>query len=373
MVNEERLIASFLRMVKTDSLSGQEAPMRDLLKEEIIKRGFEVHEDDAGTILNGNSGNLLVKIPGTVKKPAILFAAHMDTVKPGQGIRPQIDEVGIIRSSGDTILGSDDKSAIAALLEVCDVLKEKGLDYPPLELLFTVSEEQGLMGAKAFDTNQLQARYGYVLDGGGEPGVIIVQSPCQNEMEYTAWGKAAHAGINPEDGINAIHLVAAALATMPCGRIDSETTCNFGGIEGGKARNIVADFCRVRGEVRSLNRDKMDHLTAELKGKFREEVERLGGKAEVEVTFLYPEIKLDGNDEVVKLAVEAAQSISLNPQLLATGGGSDASIINGRGISCANLGVGMKDVHTCNEHISIRDLVNDARWVLAIIEAAVQA
>lgn len=370
MVNEKRLIANFLKMVQTDSLSGQEGKMRDLLKEEFAARGFEAQEDDAGAVLHGNSGNLLVKIPGTINRPALLFAAHMDTVKPGLGIKPLVGSDGIIRSSGDTILGSDDKAAIAALLEVCDVLKEETLAYPPLEFLFTVGEEQGLQGAKAFNPEGLQAKMGYVLDAGGDPGVIITQSPCQNEMEYTAWGKAAHAGINPEDGINAIHLVAAALAAMPCGRIDEETTCNFGGIEGGKARNIVADFCRVKGEVRSLDRGKLDRLTAELESIFRREVEKLGGRAEVEVNFLYPEIKINEEDEVVKLAVEAAGSIGLNPRLMSTGGGSDASIINGRGISCANLGVGMKDVHTCNEHIKIEDLVNDARWVLAIIERA---
>lgn len=372
MVNEKRLLASFIKMVETDSISGQEAGMRDLLREEFRQLGLQAIEDGAAALLEGNSGNLLVRVPGNKKRPPLLFSAHMDTVTPGLGIKAVLDDEGFIRSSGDTILGSDDKAAVAALVEVCHVLQENNLEHPPLELLFTVGEEQGLRGAKAFDFKQLMAKNAYVLDAGGEPGVIITKSPCQNEIEYTAYGKAAHAGISPERGINAIHLLAQALAAMPCGRIDAETTCNFGNIEGGTARNIVADFCRVKGEARSLSREKLERLTAELKSTFASEVEKRGGRAEIEVRFLYPEMKLEEHEEVVQLAVNAAASIGLQPQLQSTGGGSDASIINGNGIRCANLGVGMQAVHTCDEHIRVIDLVNDARWVLAIIQQACQ-
>ncbi|MDD2620919.1 MAG: M20/M25/M40 family metallo-hydrolase [Syntrophomonadaceae bacterium] len=372
MVNEKRLLASFIEMVETDSVSGQEAGMRDLLQEKFRQFGWQVREDGAGTLLRGNSGNLLVNVPGNLDLPPLLFSAHMDTVTPGLGVKAIVDEEGFIRSSGDTILGSDDKAAIAALVEVCHVLEENKLLHPPLELLFTVSEEQGLKGAKAFDYKQLKAKTAYVLDAGGEPGVIITQSPCQNEIEYTVYGKAAHAGISPEKGINAIHLLAQALAVMPCGRIDADTTCNFGNIKGGAARNIVADLCKVKGEARSLSREKLDSLTADMKSVFHSEVEKRGGRAEVEVRFLYPEMKLEDNEAVVELAVQAAKHTGLQPQLLSTGGGSDASIINGQGIRCANLGVGMQAVHTCDEHIKVIDLVNDARWVLAIIQLACQ-
>lgn len=370
MVNEKRLLANFVKMVETASVSGQEAAMRDLLQEEFRQLGLTAMEDGAAAAVGGNCGNLLVKIQGNALQPPLLFSAHMDTVTPGLGIKAVIDDEGIIRSSGDTILGSDDKAAIAALVEVCHVLQENNLEHPPLELLFTVGEEQGLQGAKAFDFKTVEAQTAFVLDAGGEPGVIITQSPCQNEIEYKVHGKAAHAGINPENGVNAIQLMASALAVMPGGRIDAGTTCNFGIIEGGSARNIVADFCRVKGEARSLSRAKLDSLTAELKNIFIYEVEKRGGRAEVEVKFLYPEIKLQEAEAVVQLAVKAAESIGLRPQLLSTGGGSDASIINGHGIRCANLGVGMQAVHTCDEFIKISDLVNDARWVLAIIQWA---
>lgn len=365
-INEKRLIANFIKMVEIDSVSGKEGGFRDFLKNEFSLRGFDTYEDEAGQKMGTQSGNLLVKIPGTVEKSPVLFSAHMDTVIPGEGIKAFIDGEAI-RSSGQTILGSDDKAGIAAIMEAIDVLREEKLVFPPLELLFTVREEQGLLGAKHFNYELLKAKKGYALDAGGPPGVIITQSPCQNEIEYIVHGRAAHAGINPEDGKNAIQIMARALVCMPCGRIDSETTCNFGIIEGGKARNIVAETCRVKGEARSLKRQKLDKISEELKTTFQQEVEKNGGRAEINVEFLYPEANLDSREEVVQLAAKAAEIIGLQVELQGTGGGSDASIINGQNIRCANLGVGMSNVHTCDEYIRIVDLLDDAEWVLAIM------
>jgi tripeptide aminopeptidase len=372
MVNKERIVANFMKMVETASVSGKEGAFRNFLQSEITRLGWEVEEDGAGKILQGESGNLLVKIPGTIEGPALLLAVHMDTVVPGMDIKAVRDQGEIIRSAGQTILGADDKAGVAAILEALQVIKERGLAHAPLELLFTVSEEQGLLGAKHFDYSRLVARRGYVLDSGGAPGTIVTRSPCQNEIEYWVQGRAAHAGINPEDGINAIKIMAQTLAVMPCGRIDNETTCNFGIIEGGMARNIVAASCRVKGEVRSLQRSKLDKLTAELIDIFKTEVAKNGGKPEVEVTLLYPETTLQADEEVVSLAMKAAARIGLTPELVNTGGGSDASIINGNNIRCANLGIGMSAVHTTEEFIFIEDLVNDARLVVSIIEEAVR-
>ncbi len=370
MINRERLVTSFVKMVEVASVSGKEGMFRDLLKAEFALRGLEVEEDEAGKILNGESGNLLVKIPGTITAPALLLAAHIDTVVPGIGIKAILGQDEVIRSDGNTILGSDDKAGIAAILEAYDAIMENRLEHPPLELLFTVSEEQGLLGAKNFDYSRLEARKGYVLDSGGAPGTIVVQSPCQNEIEYRVYGQAAHAGINPEDGINSIGIMAKALAVMPCGRIDDETTCNFGIIEGGIARNIVAPSCRLKGEARSLSRKKLDQLTAELCGIFEAEVAKNGGRCEVDVVLLYPEISLQPDEEVIRLAVRAADKIGLPTELKSTGGGSDASIINGNNIPCANLGIGMSAVHTTEEFIRVDDLVNDARLVVSIIQEA---
>lgn len=298
-----------------------------------------------------------------------MFVAHMDTVQPGVGVKAVV-EGDRVKSAGETILGSDDKAAIAAMLEVLEVLREEGRPHPSLEYLFTVSEEQGLMGSKAFDFSQVDSRLAYVLDSGGEPGCIVIQSPCQNEIEYTVQGRAAHAGISPEQGINAIQVAARAMAIMPCGRIDAQTTCNFGTIEGGVARNIVAPSCRIKGEARSLKREYLDEITKQLTETFINSVEAAGARGEVQVKFLYPEIKLDPAEEVVELAVAAAESIGIAPQLISTGGGSDASMVNGAGIRCANLATGMCSVHTTDEYILIKDLVDDARLVMAIIDEA---
>lgn len=368
MVNEKRLINLFTHLVETSSESGAEGLFRDLLIKEFKNRSLVALEDDAASVVNGDSGNLLVRIPGTIEAKPLLFAAHMDTVNPGIGIKPLVGEDGIIRSSGDTILGADDKAAIAALIEAYDILIENKLAHPPLEFLFTVCEENGLLGAKAFDYSLLKSSLGYVLDAGGDPGHIIIKSPAQYEMEFKVYGKASHAGINPEDGVNAINLAAEALTKMPYGRIDEETTCNFGLITGGKARNIVADYCSFTGETRSLNREKLDKFKDGLINIFTTTIEENGGKPEVDVEFLYPEINLDLDDEVVVLVKKAVERIGLEPLLTSTGGGSDASVINGQGISCANLGIGMQEVHTNAEFIKIEDLVNDARLVLAIIE-----
>jgi tripeptide aminopeptidase len=371
MVNQNRLIKGFCEIVGIASVSGHEAAMRDWLKKAVAERGYVAEEDGAAAMLGGDSGNLLVRVPGNAPGQELLFAAHMDTVEPGDGIVAEVAG-DIIRSQGQTILGADDKAAIAAIIEALDVLAENRLPHPALEILFTVGEEQGLKGAKAFDFSVLQSKVGFVLDAGGAPGCIVIQSPCQYEIEYEVYGRSAHAGIRPEAGINAIHVAAQALAAMPCGRIDHDTTCNFGIIKGGQARNIVAEYCGVRGEARSLSRSKLDELTAHLTGTFRSRVEELGGRAATTTTLLYREISLEPGEEVVRLASSAARAAGLNPRLIKTGGGSDASIIHGAGIACANLGVGMRQVHSCDEYIRIADLADLTRLILAIIDNALK-
>lgn len=372
MVNGNRLVKLFLDLVHIDSPSGNEGQLRDFLINLWQERGFTTVEDQAGQRLGGDCGNLLIRVPGTVDGPAILLCAHMDTVEPGRGIKAKACEDGWIISSGETILGSDDKAALAAIIEAYDCSVENQTPRPRLELLFTVSEEQGLLGIKEFDFSMLEAELAYVIDDGHEPGSIVVQSPCQNEIIYTAHGLAAHAGMCPERGVNAIQAAARALAHMPSGRIDEDTTCNFGVIEGGMARNIVPDYCRVKGEARSLIPDRLDTLTRELKEAFIAEVEKAGAQAEVEVNLLYPAVTIAESDPVFVMAKTAAQKAGLNCQPVKTGGGSDASIINAHGIPCANLAIGMQEVHSRQEKIRIQDLNSVVEWLLALFEEAAQ-
>ncbi len=369
MVSEDRILTEFLELVQVDSESGKEGRLKELLKEKLSSLGLDVIEDEAGKHLGGESGNLIAFLPGRADKSAILFCAHMDTVKPGVGVKPVVKDKTIY-SSGDTILGADDKAGIAAILEALRVVKEQAIENPPVEIVFTVSEEQGLMGSKRLDFSLLKAKHGYVLDSVGDPGTIVIRAPRQNELEFRVYGKAAHAGINPQDGINAIHIAAKALAGMRIGRVDEETTCNIGTIEGGKARNIVADYCCIGGEARSLSPEKLERITGEMVKHFREKVEKYGGRCEVRVDLLYPEMNLDPEEPVVALAQQAARNIGKVPNLIKTGGGSDASIFNGNGIRCVNLGIGMESVHTTEEHIRVENLVDTARLVVEIIREA---
>ena len=372
MINRQRLIDSFMAMVQIDSLSFQEKEFKDYLQAEFNRRQVLVWEDRAGEVIGGNSGNLSVKIKGDPQYPPLLISAHMDTVEPGRGIKAVVENDEIIKSTGPTILGADDKAAIAAILEAVDVISEQDIDHPPIELLFTVAEEKGLKGSQAADYSEFDAKIAFVLDSDEVPGTIITRSPAQYDMEYLVWGRAAHAGAAPEKGINAIHIAAKAIAEMATGRIDSETTCNFGVISGGQARNAVPEYCRIYGEARSLNRQKLEDLVKQLTRQFIDGVEKAGGKAQVNSNLLYQEVILDSKSRSVQLAVEAVRSTGLEPELRSTGGGSDASIIHNSGIICNNLGIGMTDVHTTGEYIKIDDLVKVTEIVLALIKTSMQ-
>ncbi|NLV15711.1 MAG: M20/M25/M40 family metallo-hydrolase [Syntrophomonadaceae bacterium] len=371
MVNENRILESFLNMVQIDSVSGQEGNLRNYLSSRLENLGLTVYEDGAGVALQGEAGNIIAWLEGNISAPPVLFCAHMDTVVPGVGVRPVVED-GLVRSSGDTILGGDDKAGIAGILEALQVVKEQGLDHPPVEVVFTVSEEVGLMGSKHLEFDRIRSKWGYVLDADGQIGNIVIEGPAQNEFEIRVQGKAAHAGINPEEGVNAIVCAAHAIDSLTVGRIDEETTCNIGTVQGGRARNIVADECLVHGEARSHSPAKLERVTDHIINTFEEKVTAKGGRCHVQVTLLYGEIKLDKDEPVVQMAVQAAEGLGKEAVLTRTGGGSDANIFNQRGVRCANLGIGMKKVHTVEEYIAIKDLVDNARYILKIIEVAGQ-
>jgi tripeptide aminopeptidase len=291
----------------------------------------------------------------------------MDTV-PGRGIEPVIRDEGVY-SAGDTILGADDKAGIAAILEAVQLLKEEDVTHGNIEILLTVGEEQGLLGAKALELDQVKASMGFVLDSNGEIGSIIVQGPCQNGVEATIIGKAAHAGMNPQDGINAIQVAARAINAMRLGRIDHETTANLGVIQGGEARNIVPDTVFIKGETRSLNRSRLDEETRYMQECLEKAVQEFGARVLIEVNLLYPEFKLSEKDLVVSIAQEAVLRLGRQPSLDQSGGGSDANIYNAQGLPTVNLGVAMRQVHTREEHIFLRDLYLLPQYLVEICRA----
>lgn len=363
------MIRDFVQLCAIPSPGGRERQVADVLTAMITALGLSVEEDDAGAKIPGDCGNLLVRIPGSGPGPTLLLSAHMDTVAVTGPVVPVVENE-YIRSDGTTILGADDKAGIVAILEAVRVLQATGEPHPPLELLFTVQEEGGLKGAKAFQLERLQAKMGYVLDASGPAGTIIVSAPSQNNITATIQGRAAHAGIAPEEGISAIEVAAQAVQMMKLGRIDEWTTANLGKIQGGTATNIVPERVLIHGEARSRQQPRLDIQTAHMIDCFQQAAALRGAKADVQTTKVYAGFELTAQDPVVALAMKAAEELGVSPTLAALGGGSDANIFNEGGLPTATLGIGMQKVHTPEEFIRIDDLIINARYLLAIIRLA---
>lgn len=372
MVDTSRIVEEFLELVQVDSVSGKERQIADLLKSKLNALGLEVKEDNAGNITGATSGNIVGKLPANGKGPVLFLCAHMDTVEPGCGVKPLVEN-GIIRSSGNTVLGADDKAGIVAILEVLRLVKEHTIRHGGLEVIFTIWEEGGLFGAKNLDYSLINARFGFVLDSEGPPGTIVTRAPSHDRIGATIRGRAAHAGINPESGINAIHIASHAIAQMKLGRIDHETTSNIGVISGGIATNIIPDSVNIQGEARSLDRAKLKAQTGHMCKAIKEVAVKFGASADIATETVYHSFNLGKDAFPVRVAVEAAVNIGLKPVLIATGGGSDANIFNHRGIAAAVLGIGMKNVHTTDEFISVADLTENARYLLEIVKVAQRA
>ncbi|WP_313430665.1 M20/M25/M40 family metallo-hydrolase [Siminovitchia terrae] len=368
MINEKRLLDEFLELVKTDSETKNEAKISKLLKTKFEKLGVEVYEDDTKGQTGHGAGNLICTLKGTKDNVApIYFTSHMDTVMPGNGVNPSIKD-GYVVTDGTTILGADDKAGLAAMMEAVRILKENSIQHGDVQFIITVGEESGLVGAKALDSKLVRAEYGFALDSDGPVGDIIVAAPTQAKIEAVIHGKTAHAGVAPEKGVSAITIAAKAVAKMPLGRIDEETTANIGRFEGGKATNIVADRVDILAEARSLVEEKMIAQTKKMKAAFEEAAKELGGSADVEIHVMYPGFKFSDGDYVVEIAKKAAQKVGRKPHLLASGGGSDANVIAGFGIPTVNLGVGYEEIHTTNERMPIAELNKLTEMVVAVIE-----
>lgn len=373
-LKKERLINEFIELVQIDSETKNEAKIAEVLKQKFTTLGLEVLEDEAQKKTDHHANNLICNLTGnTDRGETIFFTSHMDTVTPGVGIKPVIENNYII-SDGTTILGADDKAGIAVLLEVVRILKEQNIPHGNIQFVITVGEESGLAGAKAIDTSLLKAKYGYALDSDGPVGNVVTQAPFQAKISAKLYGKSAHAGVEPEKGISAITVAAKAIANMQLGRIDEETTANIGYFQGGKETqtNVVCDYVEIVAEARSLNQSKLTNITKHIKASFEQTASRLGGSADVFIQQMYPGFSLPANDPVVTTVEQATKQLGLPFTVLKSGGGSDANIFNGYGIPTANLAVGYEYIHTTKERIHIDHLTNLTKLVLKIIENVVK-
>ncbi|WP_066637513.1 M20/M25/M40 family metallo-hydrolase [Desulfolucanica intricata] len=370
MVNQKRLLNEFLQLVQIDSLSGQERQIADYLKQKLTTMGLSVYEDQAGQKVGATAGNIIAFLNGSKSEaPVIMLSAHMDTVEPGTGIKPVIKD-GVIYSEGETVLGSDDKAGIATILEAVQQIQEHNIPHGGIEIVFTIWEEGGLFGAKNLDFSRIKAKMGYVLDADGSPGTIITKAPSHDKIQAVVRGRAAHAGIKPEEGINAIQVAAHAITNMQLGRIDEETTCNIGIISGGKATNIIPETVTLVGETRSLDNLKRKAQTTAICNALNAAAEKFGAQVEIKTELEYSNVDLSEDDQAVVIAITAAKNLGLMPRIEKTGGGSDANIFNQIGIQAVNLGIGMHKVHTKEEFITIEDLINNARYLVEIIKTA---
>jgi tripeptide aminopeptidase len=375
-VNHERLKALFLELVRIDSLSRHEQAVALRLQREVELAGAICRFDNAGEKVRGNTGNLIAKIPGNVAgAPPFLLAAHMDTVAPGEGVKP-IVEGEIVRTDGSTVLGGDDKSGCAVICEVLHRVRESGMPHGPIEAVFTICEEIGLQGARNLDLALISAKEGLVYDSDA-PGYLVVRAPSAVSISFTVKGLEAHAGVAPERGLSAIKIAAEAIAAMRLGRIDDETTANLGVIKGGRAGNVVPSEVSVRGEARSRNAAKLQSQTDHMIACFQEAVARasvmvdgarIAASLEHSVHRAYDGMNIADDAPLVKKVIEAARRIGRTIEPQGTGGGCDANILNQRGIVAANVGTGMREIHTTREWLDVRDMSAAAELTLEVLQ-----
>ena len=375
MINQERIKNLLLELVQIDSHSRKERDVAERIKKYCEEMGAQVEIDDAGEKVGGNSGNVVARFPGTIPgAETIMMSAHMDTVVPGEGVKP-IVEGDIIRTDGTTVLGGDDKSGCAVIIEVIRCLQEQKIPYAPIEAIFSICEEVGLLGAKHVDVSKLNAKYGLVFDS-DDPGFLFTKGPSSNELVFKVYGLESHAGVAPEDGISAIKIAAEGLAAMKLGRIDEETTANIGIIEGGKATNIITNYVYLKGETRSRSEDKLDDQTEHMikcfkdaAAKYEVTVEGVTTKGRVEATAEreYSAMDVPESSRVVQLVYQAAARLGQKVEVMSSGGGCDANIFN-KGIECANFGTGMRAIHTVKEWLDVKDMYASAEMTLEVMK-----
>lgn len=375
MISRERMTRHLTDIIRIDSPSGKEKNVALRLEEEMRELGAECRYDDAGEKTGSDTGNLIARFPGkNGDVPPFFLCSHMDTVSPGEGIEPRVEN-GLMTSAGDTILGSDDKSGVSIIVEVLRTIREKEIPCSEIEVAFTICEETGLLGARFLDTSELKSPYGIVLDS-STPDRLVLRCPCSDLINVKIHGVEAHAGLCPENGISAVEVLSDAVAGMRLGRIDEETTANIGRISGGSAVNIVPGAVEIKAEARSHDEGKLDRQVNHMCERFREAAAKrkvavdgkeLSARAEIEVERIYPVMNVSPESKPARLVGRAVASLGHEIEFHTSGGGCDANYINEKGIECVNLGTGMYELHTVNEYLVLEEFYRSADIVLETV------
>ncbi len=353
----KNIVELFCEMVRIDSESGHERrfmeALRGILEEELgASCEFDAH------------GNLIAQLPAldSTAEP-VAFSAHGDTVRPGQGIEPVVDS-GVIRSSGDTILGADDKAGIAEIIEAVRTATRR----PPVDIIVTLGEEVGLVGARNLDLDKVRARRAFVVDGEFLDEVII-GGPTHINIDITVTGRAAHAGMEPEKGLSAIRVAALAIQRMPEGRIDEETTANLGIIEGGMIRNGVPEQVKIKGECRSLTHEKAMRQAQAMREAFETTARETGAKVDFKEEIEYEALTLPADGPLVQSAMAAIRAAGIQPHAKRVTGGTDALILANRGVDAVVMAYGGQKAHSKDEFIEVSTLEKGAEILRGLLES----
>jgi tripeptide aminopeptidase len=359
----------FTELAALPSPPGEERAVADAVIRYLKDLGLSVDEDDAGAVVGSTMGNVYCRVEATDGGSPIFLCAHLDTVPPEGPIEPLIED-GVIRNAAGTILGADNKSAVAAMLEGVRRVLAENRPHGGIELLFTPKEEVGLLGAAAFDQQRLQARIGYVYDQAAPIGEVILGAPYSRAMQVRFHGRAAHSGMYPEEGRSAIAAAARAISDLRLGRVDEETTANVGIIQGGTAGNIIPEWCTLDAEARSHDEPKLEELVQEMVDAFSFAAGLEDCEVETKISKSYRGYRFKREDPVVRIAHTALERSGYAPSYALSGGAADANVFNERGLACLNLANGMQDIHTPDERITVEDLEGMVKVTLALVDVA---
>lgn len=366
-LDSQKLLQTFLEMVRIDSPSGQEGAMREYVETRLKRLNLSCEVDAAG--------NLILKLPAnrSTSNLTLVMTAHMDVVPPCHGVEPVVEGEGedcLIRSSGNTVLGADDKAGLTPMLEALEVSLKEDLPRPNLIYLITTREEVMLQGAKEMDPKHYgDADFAIAFDHTGKQGTVIFEAPSYYKFRIVVHGKSVHAGIMPEKGVNAIQILSWVLEKIKFGRLDENTTSNIGFIKGGKATNIVPDLATAEGELRGHDETRLEQELELIEKTVRDIVDPIDGASftfEYEKCFLH--YRTDPEDHRVQRVIRAIETLDLPVNMIRTNGGSDVNVFAERGVPGIVLSAGYMEPHSLNERVPLRDMLICTRLILEIWE-----
>lgn len=362
-MNNQRLIDLFLEVAKINALSGNEKPIADYIKSFLSELGYKVSEDNSRDFTNSNTGNLICKIGSGGK---FVMLSHMDTARPTEKVKPIILD-DRITSSGDTVLGVDNRAGVSVLLYTLEKIAKKNIPVKDFTVAFTTCEETTLFGSKNLGVNG-EIKHGFIFDSGYRPGSFIFSACGAIGLKIKIIGKASHSGISPEKGINSMQVAAKAISQLQLGRIDEETTMNIGLLKSGSAVNVIPELTELEGEVRSFNLKKAEENFNFLVNIFKSEAEKVGAKVEINYFWDFMPYTIPETSYVFKETARVISKVGLTPTPKISLGGSDANSLNGRGIESINLGIGAQNPHSNDEFIFIEDLIKSAEIALELVK-----